>query len=161
LRATNLAICGRFPTSRFRGTQVTLARTLNQQQAVAELPIAGIGGETVWAKDSRNKLPHPRRGFWIRPPSPAARVLPRVPVKGYMSPTASAPQCETHYTTVQSRDRRPAQATSPVPKQMLNEGLREPLKSFSWTTPGTPDGIRGRSPGRALTVHVPGLSLDG
>jgi len=28
-----------------RGTQVTLATTLNQQQAVAELPIAGISGE--------------------------------------------------------------------------------------------------------------------
>ncbi len=48
--------------------------------------------------DSRNKLPHPRRGFWIRPPSPAARALPRVPITGYMSPTTSAPQFETHYT---------------------------------------------------------------
>ncbi len=49
-------------------------------------------------KDSRNKPPHPRRGFWIQPPSPAARALPRVPIKGHTSPATSAPQFETHYT---------------------------------------------------------------
>ena len=29
---------------------MTLAKTLNQQQAVDELPIAGISGEIVWAR---------------------------------------------------------------------------------------------------------------
>ena len=75
---------------------MTLAKTLNQQQANAELPIAGISGEIVWAKDSRNKLPHPWRGFWIRPPSTAARAPRRVPIKGYISPATSAPQFGTH-----------------------------------------------------------------
>ena len=49
-------------------------------------------------RDRRDKLSHPRRGFWIRWPSPAVLGLPRVPIKGYMSPTTSAPQFETHHT---------------------------------------------------------------
>ena len=48
-------------------------------------------GEVKKAKDSRNKLPHPRRGFWIRLRSPAVRAFPRVPMKGCMSRTTSAP----------------------------------------------------------------------
>jgi hypothetical protein len=30
--------------------KVTLAKTLDQQQALAELPMAGISGEIVWAR---------------------------------------------------------------------------------------------------------------
>ncbi len=118
---------GRLPRSRLRGTQLTLARTLNQQQAVAELPIAGISGEIVWAKDSQNKLPHPRRGFRIRSPSPAVRALPRVPIRGYISPATCAPQFEPHYTP-EPRGWMPLSGTPLLTANLLAYGRRVAAK---------------------------------
>jgi len=58
--------------------------------SVAPILISSVRPRSNGSKDSRNKLPDPRRRFWIRLPSPAARALPRAPIKGYMSPTTSA-----------------------------------------------------------------------
>jgi hypothetical protein len=41
--------------------------------------------------DRRDKLPHPRRGLWIRPPSPAVRALPRVLISCIPSTTGREP----------------------------------------------------------------------
>ena len=41
----------------------------------------------VWGwegMDRRDKLPHPQRGLWIRPASPAVRALPRVLIRSHM-----------------------------------------------------------------------------
>jgi len=47
--------------------------TVSQDGMTGRLGQGAIASsEIVWAKDIRNKLPHPRGGFWIRPPSPAA-----------------------------------------------------------------------------------------
>ncbi len=48
--------------------------------------------------DRRDKLPCPRPGFWIRRPSPAVRVPPRLLIRSNMSPETWAYQFETHHT---------------------------------------------------------------
>ncbi len=63
------------------------ASTTNLRMLTSRCP---WGSRDHLRKDSRNKLPHARRSFWIRPPSPAARARPRVQIKGHTSPTTSA-----------------------------------------------------------------------
>ena len=43
--------------------------------------------------DRRDKLPHPRRAFWIRLPPAAVHALPRVRIRPNMSPEKPAPTC--------------------------------------------------------------------
>jgi len=54
----------------------------------------------------RDKLPHLRRGFWIRPPSPAA-CLPRVPIKEYVAYNVCASIRDASYTGTAQPDALP------------------------------------------------------
>jgi hypothetical protein len=57
--------------------------------------------------DRRDKLPHPRRGWWIRPLSRTVHPLPQVPMSSNMSPVTSAPQFEPHYKPEPRSQTRP------------------------------------------------------
>jgi len=81
----------------FRGVdadEVEALRGCDAREILRRLDVPRWKLPMIARRDRRDKLPHPRRGFWMPALPPAVRALPRVPIKGNMLPKTPALQFE-------------------------------------------------------------------